>query len=421
MPIPWDRPLEHRRGGVTRLGGLEIYYDFDWRSVFRHDRAVFPRGQSLAQLVDSDCPEGKEPALLLTERTDVDARIEETVDRYIVIVPIHDYLDNAGADAATTYYARMSGTPLTQLQSLSEVHFSTAELESFLSEHLTYETLIRWTTDYPGRVDTLRRIATENSEITAPDAAGVIRQLEVADPAALEAMGEYLDRLGDHQDIRLLLARATESEFGRLLITDLLAQQLPGRIADTRSKLNDYQELIAEPNSTETDVQRFLEINPWIVGLPYVSAQAQVEIPRGKLDFVLNRFDGFFDIVELKGPGDAIVNELAEPGASRPPSASAFSLGPALAKALAQAHHYRSILDQARNLRDQYGLSDTRQPNILILLGRSGTLSDAGREILRELNLSLHRVEVIPYDLLGRRTEDFLGNIEALLSSPSPS
>jgi hypothetical protein len=311
----------------------------------------------------------------------------------------------------------MSGTPLTQLPSLSEVHFSNVELESFLAEHLTYETLIRWATNYPGRVDTLRRITADNSENLTPDVAGAIRQLEVADPAALEAMGEYLDRLGDHQDIRLLLAQVTESEFGRLLTADLLAKQLPGRIADTRSKLNDYQELIAEPNSTETDVQRFLEINPWIVGLPYVSAQARVEIPRGKLDFVLNRFDGFFDIVELKGPGDAIVSERTDDSASRPPSASAFSLGPALAKALAQAHHYRSILDHARNLRDQYGLSDTRQPNILILLGRSGSLSDAGREILRELNLSLHRVEVIPYDLLGRRTEGFLGNIEALLSS----
>ena len=76
MPIPWDRPLEHRRGSGSRLGGLDIYYDFSWREVFRHDRAVFPRGQSLAKLVASDCPAGKEPALLLTERTDVEAGIE---------------------------------------------------------------------------------------------------------------------------------------------------------------------------------------------------------------------------------------------------------------------------------------------------------------------------------------------------------
>lgn len=420
MPIPWDRPLVHRRGGGSRLGGLDIYYDFDWRTVFRHDRAVFPRGQSLAQLVTEDCPEGKEPTLLLTERTDVEASIEQTEDRYIVIVQINDYLANPGADAATTYYARMSGTPLTQLTTLAEVHFSTAELEGFLSEHLSFEALYRWAADNPKRVDTLRRISSENGERFLPSVAGEIRQLEDADPATLEAIGDYIDRLEDH-DIRLLLLRVTGSEAGRLLTTSLLASQLPERIADTRNKLNEYQELIAEPSSTETDVQRFLENNPWIVGLPYVNARARVEIPRGELDFVLDRFDGFFDIVELKGPNDTIVSERQETGASRPPSASTYALGPALAKALAQTHHYRSILDHSRNLSDQYGFSDTRQPWILILLGRSETLSNTGREILRELNLSLHRVEVIPYDMLGLRTEGFLANVEELLSSPNPS
>lgn len=421
MPIRWDRPLEHRRGGGSRLGGLDIYYDFNWREVFRHDRAVFPRGQSLAQLVTGDCPDGKKPSLLLTKRTDVAARIEETEDRYIVIVPIIDYLANAGAVAATTYYARMSGTPLTQLPTLSEIDFSNTELEGFLAEHLNFEALYRWAVDNPGRIDTLRRISAENGEKFVPSAADEIRRLEEADPATLEAMGEYLDRIGDHEDIRLLLSRVTGSEFGRLLTANVLASQLPERIADTRNKLNEYQELIEEPNSTETDVQNFLENNPWIVGLPYVSARARVEIPRGELDFVLDRFDGFFDIVELKGPSDIIVSERQGAAASRPPSASAYSLGPALAKALAQAHHYRSILDHARNLSDQYGLLDTRQPWILILLGRSDTLSDTGREILRELNLSLHRVEVIPYDILGRRTEGFLANVEELLSNPSPS
>ena len=164
-------------------------------------------------------------------------------------------------------------------------------------------------------------------------------------------------------------------------------------------------------------LQKFLEINPWIVGLPYVGARARVEIPRGEIDFVLDRYDGFFDIVELKGPEDLIVVERNEASADRPPSASAYTLGPALAKALAQAHHYRAILEQsAELLHQQYGLTDSRQPRILILLGKSTDLSESGREILRQLNLTLHRVEVIPYDLLGHRTAGLLDNIEKLLA-----
>ena len=212
-----------------------------------------------------------------------------------------------------------------------------------------------------------------------------------------------------------------ESELGRMLTADVLSKQLVGRIADTRRKLTEYQALIAEPDATETDVQRFLEINPWIVGLPYVSAQARVEIPRGELDFVLNRYDGFFDIVELKSPGEDLVRERTKSESVRPASASAYSLGPALARALAQAHHYRSILNDSRDLAGQYGLKDTREPNILILVGRSTSMTQTGGNVLRELNYSLHRVEIIPYDLLGQRTEGFLGNIESLMSGPGPS
>ena len=108
-------------------------------------------------------------------------------------------------------------------------------------------------------------------------------------------------------------------------------------------------------------------------------------------------------------------------GPGRPPSGSAYALGPALAKAIAQAHLYRSILDRSRELQTEYGLADSRQPRILILLGRSNDLSDLGRETLRELNLSLHRVEVVPYDLLGLRTAGLLDNIEALLSGAGAS
>ena len=153
-------------------------------------------------------------------------------------------------------------------------------------------------------------------------------------------------------------------------------------------------------------------------GCRIVGARGGVGVPRGALDFVLDRFDRFFDVVELKGPQDSIIVEPGSfSGATRPPSASHYSLGPALAKALAQAHHYRAVLNQTGGLGAQYGLADTRQPRILVLLGRSDSLSESSKEILRQLNLSLHRVEIIPYDILGLRTSGLLHNIEVLWRS----
>jgi hypothetical protein len=74
-------------------------------------------------------------------------------------------------------------------------------------------------------------------------------------------------------------------------------------------------------------------------------------------------------------------------------------------------------LKESQGLRVQFGLEDTRQPRILILIGRAKDLSVAAGEVLRELNLSLHRVEIIPYDQLGRRTAGLLDNLQALLGS----
>ena len=91
MSIEWDRPLRHRKGSRRRLAGLDVFYDFDWKQVFRHNRAVFPNGQSLAALVARECPNGKHATLLLTIREDVEAGIREVENRYIVIVPIQDY------------------------------------------------------------------------------------------------------------------------------------------------------------------------------------------------------------------------------------------------------------------------------------------------------------------------------------------
>jgi hypothetical protein len=129
---------------------------------------------------------------------------------------------------------------------------------------------------------------------------------------------------------------------------------------------------------------------------------------------VLERFDGFFDIVELKGPHDEIVTDRGNQSTPRPGSASEYNLSPALAQALAQAHHYRSLLERTGGLASEFGLRDTREPRILIVLGTGDAMSVSAKEVLRQLNLSLHRVEITPYDVLGQRAAVVLRNIEQL-------
>ncbi len=49
------------------------------------------------------------------------------------------------------------------------------------------------------------------------------------------------------------------------------------------------------------------------------------------------------------------------------------------------------------------------------MIGRADRLPEHSRRVLTELNKSLHRVEVVPYDVLARRAEAVLRNVERYL------
>ena len=42
--LEWHRKVRCRRGGRTRLDGLEIFYDFNWLEVFGNGRSQFHTG-----------------------------------------------------------------------------------------------------------------------------------------------------------------------------------------------------------------------------------------------------------------------------------------------------------------------------------------------------------------------------------------
>jgi hypothetical protein len=229
--------------------------------------------------------------------------VRQTVDEYVAIIPIHEYLKSLDGDAASTFFARLSPRPITQLSALADAVFSTTELETFLDLHLSPDLIRRW-------IDRQSDVAAVRGELRLETQPQLLIDGLLA--AARDAPGELskaIDRFESELPFRALLLALTDSRLGRVAAAGVLKDRLGDRIADTRSKLADYDALIHTPSTTETAVQRFLEGNPWIVGLPYVAARARVQIPRGVLDFVLDRFDGFFDVVELKGPHDPIITE----------------------------------------------------------------------------------------------------------------
>jgi hypothetical protein len=64
---------------------------------------------------------------------------------------------------------------------------------------------------------------------------------------------------------------------------------------------------------------------------------------------------------------------------------------------------------------EQFGLPHTRDPRIIIVIGNVSTLPDDRRRVLAEMNKSLHRVEIVGYDVLAEGAQAMLANVERYL------
>lgn len=416
--LGWDKPLGYRRGARQRLRRIDVFYDLNWRKHFPDRRMQFRGGQSLADQVIEDCPEGKRPALLLTDRDDIEEGARVTPDSYVVVINLPHYTACADdANAATAYMARRLGRGITRAKSFSDLsHAGMAEVAAWLDENLNAEALTRWASNNQSRLELLRELGT-SSETNAVEigdvdrAIAALEALEQLDPRLAEAIAALVTTETD-LDARLeLLWALTDDDAGRLMTGETLYARASERLDDARAAADEFDELLERAG--ETEVQHFLESHPWLLGLDYAQIRPRQPVIRGAVDFLLERLDGFHDLLELKSPDDQIFETHGKSDDIRSPSA--FRLSKPLALALAQVHAYRDALSEESTLEKFYGLSHTREPKITILIGLASSLAEQEKRILRELNCSLHRVEVVPFDILARRTHAVLDNVERYL------
>jgi hypothetical protein len=64
-----------------------------------------------------------------------------------------------------------------------------------------------------------------------------------------------------------------------------------------------------------------------------------------------------------------------------------------------------------------YGLNHSRDPRIIIVIGRIEPLPEHRRRVLEQMNLSLHRVEIVPYDVIGKRAIAWAGAVESYIQT----
>ena len=128
--------------------------------------------------------------------------------------------------------------------------------------------------------------------------------------------------------------------------------------------------LINKDNTTEYDIQKFLENNPWfLLGIEYKSLHSQLILTREdignlKPDFMLERVDnGFVDIVELKRPQEKLVVG----------DSNRRTFSHAMMSALGQLREYRNYFEESANRKEFYGKYglNAYKPKISVVIGRN--------------------------------------------------
>jgi hypothetical protein len=252
-----------------------VYYDFDWSNVFQHDRSMFPRGRRLAQFVQSRCPHGKVPALLLTCLPDAREGGLETETHFVAVVRIHEYLTSADGDPATTYFAAHFAKALLPQPGHRIVQVAAdraEELDLFLDQNLGLDTLQRWLRRNPTRRELLLELLREASisleDIFEPAAAvHFIQNLGMIDASLGAALCDLLERHADNPTRLALILGLTASSEGRATAAEAMARRLEDRVADARAAAAAFQALLTHPGASETDLQKFIEDHPWLVAL----------------------------------------------------------------------------------------------------------------------------------------------------------
>jgi hypothetical protein len=419
LDLNWDVPLEHRRGSETRLAGVDVYYEFDWRDVFPSERAQFKNGQCLAELVRDLCSPAKKPALLLTLREGLKQGFRHTPNFLVFVVNLLEYRATHG-DAARSYLASHLGVDITEISQLQEVA-ATAEpeiLREFIASQIDLDYIVRWVSDHEERIEQLRVIAGAG-EGEPPSLADTIAAVEALGGLGTEDVAAIAAFFGPetNRDQRLELVRAvTADPTGRYVTGEVLAERAPQRVEDARNAMAAYEALLNDEQSNETAMQEFIEENLWLLGLDYAVMRARKPGVSGAMDFLLQRYDGFHDLLELKSPHDELIRAPDVADGDPVPSPSEYALSPSLAQALAQAHVYRDRLTRYPEAAQEfYGLPHTRDPRLIIVIGKAECLPEHRQRVLRELNKSLHRVEIVPYDVLAKRAEAVLDNVELYL------
>lgn len=174
-----------------------------------------------------------------------------------------------------------------------------------------------------------------------------------------------------------------------------------------RSRAVDEFNAMLESDLTESNWQGWFETNSWVLGSDFVRVLDERAIDTKNIsDFLMESYDGFLDIVEIKRPeGDLQFWQTSLDHGNYIPHSD-------LVKAIVQASKYiHEVEREADSIKffERVGHVKTIKPRCTLIYGRSHTWNEEQQEAFRLLNSSYHNLTIMTFDHVIQRANRILG------------
>ena len=221
-----------------------------------------------------------------------------------------------------------------------------------------------------------------------------------------------LDRPFDAENaeqIKALFSLSDKTELVAFILkNEVIPEELEAglRQAQRAKAVKRFEEMLTQ-NLREPAWQKWFQSNSWVLGSQFVRILDERHIDVQHIsDFLMEAYDGFLDVVEIKRPegGMSFWANMPDHGNYVPSTE--------LTKAVAQATRYIYEVEREANsvkFLERVGGIKTVKPRCILVFGRSQDWDNEQKEAYRIFNASFHNLSVLTYDHVLARAQRIAG------------
>lgn len=220
-------------------------------------------------------------------------------------------------------------------------------------------------------------------------------------------LGRRFDQETIHALTAIVDSPAKKDLLDFIVNNEILADELMSALQSrTRIKAVEEFKSMLSKDLSEHAWQKWFMRNDWVLGSEFVRVLEERAIDTANItDYLMQAYDGFLDIVEIKRPEGGM-----KFWADKPDHGNCVQ-SPHLTKAITQAITYISELEREANsvkFLERVGIKAIK-PRCTLIFGRSEGWDDDQREAYRILNSSFKELSILTYDHVLDRAKRIAG------------